>query len=714
MGSNPFFLVAATGLGKTVVVPVHVWLVECTGQTRKDKNPTIWIVEPRVLIAEDQARYMEATLQRILRELGHRSSPPIFGYVTSSGAPNRSAPIKFVTTGVFTIKALSGDFDPDSDRIVIDEAHETIAQNPDVELAVAVARRNGVHIDYMSATVDTRSIPRLLHIEPDNVIVATKKRFPIFASNAGRPMMDCLAEIIDDLLVKQNHDSRFLPPKGYPGREQILADIFEGPERSHALLVALNTVSSKISDFARVQQLLANISPAKDGEPIAILELSGKQTGSEVAMALFDRRRTEIEDAKRPYIVLATSVIEMGVTIPALDFVVTMDSGFQSIAVGDRSIPEIMPLPFNSLKQRLGRVGRRRAGVGIITREVGAPYTDFDIETLNSESIEYEPVKTPLATSQLGALALHSLKEGWSTPAQIAAGLRDLQLPSEDSLLTVSRLKNLVEERRVLISLGATDGHGLSALGEAAASWISAGWLPYAFELERAWRSGAPVDEVSLWLVSLALSDLDLGRFLINNASFEEFNSRNAPSSAGISFIDNLHAPLGRYDLVRAFFNVYAGHLVGDRALRSMRDLSEKTFSRDCVELELSDSSIRNAMEAVADLRAQFAKRHRRDRRSVSELLGPLPMLSGETRRRAIRTAHETPGQVVVRVGSVPNGHPEARAWVLQDGRPCAGAGLAVPNVDSGRTFTARLRLRREADRDGFWLDVVDHWVRTP
>lgn len=712
MGNEPFFLVAATGLGKTVVVPVHVWLHQCL-HAKVGAMPTTWVVEPRVLIAEDQARYMEATMRRLMRSLGHFDSAPIFGSVTSGGVFNPRAPIKFVTTGVFTAKALAHDFKKAVDRIVIDEAHETIAQSADVELALAVARLNGIHIDYMSATVDTESIPRLLRISPANVVVATNKRYPIFTVNSGRPLTECLPEIVEDLLVQKRTDSPFLPPLGYPDRDRIVADVFGGPARSHALLVALNTVSGSRSDFAKAQRALDAARPLVDGIPIEVLELSSKQTGSEVGMQQFEQRRTEIESTFRPYIILATSVIEMGVTIPALDFVVTMDSGFRSVTVGDRSVPEVGPLPFNSLKQRLGRVGRRRAGVGIITREVGAPYTDYDVDELNSDHLDYEPVRTPLAEARLDSLALYTLSKGWGTPAEIASGLKRLGLPSEDKLLTVTRLTDLVAERRILTSLGAADGNELSPLGKAAASWTGIGWLQYAFELERSWMSGAPVEEVTFWLVSLALSDLDLGGLLADNSTVDELNSRNIPNAAGITFIDNLHAPLGRYDLVRSLFNTYAGHLVGDRGLKSMRQLAETTLARDCAGLDLSESRALGAMVAVSSMRDQFMKRHRRDQRSCAELVGPLPGLSAGTRVHLIRTAHQIAGQVELAIGGVPDGHPDARAWRLPDGTAVATAGSSVPDFAEDRAFTARFRLRREPDVNGFWLDVADHWVRT-
>lgn len=715
MRHDPFFLVAGTGLGKTVVVPMHVWLRQCERVSSGHKAPTTWIVEPRVLIADDQARYMDSSVRKILRANGGGKVPPIFGSVTSKGVTNPVAPIRFVTTGVFTAKALAGDFDNRTDRVVIDEAHETIAQNPDVELGVAVARGNGVHIDYMSATVQTSSIPDLLKISESNVIVATNKRFPIFAINSGQPLLDCLIEIVDDLLVRRDHQSRYLPPESFNIRSQVVEDVFGGNPRSHALLVALNTISGPRSDLAKVQTLLENNRPVFNGEPIDILLLSSKQTSSDQEMAKFDSIRTDLESRSRPYIVLATSVIEMGVTIPALDFVVTMDSGFQNVTVGDRSIPEIGPLPFNSLKQRLGRVGRKRAGVGIITREVGAPYTDYDVEHLNSADIEFEPVKTPLSTARLDSLALYTLASGWNTPSEIAGGLISLGLASEKRLLEIDRLLDLVTERRVLLSLGLAGEAGLTEVGLATQSWIGSGWLQYAVQLERSWRDGTDIAEVVFWLVSLAVSDLNLSAFCSNNSSIDELNSFDGPTATGRCFVDNLHSPLGRYDLVRSFYNVYADALTDRVGFKSVAAVGRASLSRDCSDMDLIENQILNAIEAVVGIKERFRKKHRKEAR-VSEIPHALPSLSATVRTRLIHRAHSLPGQEVLKIGPVPNGHPDARAWYLADGRAIASVSSAAPSLNNREAeeaqFSCRILLRRQADFNGFWLDVADHWVR--
>jgi len=55
MGQEPFFLVAATGLGKTVVVPIHVLirLMQRIGE-QPEPAPRVWVVEPGVPIATNR------------------------------------------------------------------------------------------------------------------------------------------------------------------------------------------------------------------------------------------------------------------------------------------------------------------------------------------------------------------------------------------------------------------------------------------------------------------------------------------------------------------------------------------------------------------------------------------------------------------------------------------------------------------------------------
>ena len=156
---EPFFLVAATGLGKTVAVPLHVcvtrarlatdskgssdtglrtpWYGEAgpngglEAERRKESVPLprVWVVEPTISIAQDLQRDMQSSWQvwwNENRNASSRGSPPVlFGIKTGVDAHGvDTAPVMFVTTGTFAIYARQrGRFSADRDIILIDEAH---------------------------------------------------------------------------------------------------------------------------------------------------------------------------------------------------------------------------------------------------------------------------------------------------------------------------------------------------------------------------------------------------------------------------------------------------------------------------------------------------------------------------------------------------------------------------------------------------------------
>lgn len=686
--------------------------------------PRVWVVEPRVLIADEQAPYMHETFRSMHRLCGNKGSPPeLFGAISSKRPIRPEAPIVFVTTGVFTGKARSGDFLPGVDRIIIDEAHETIAQNPDVELAIAICRQQGVVVDYMSATVDTGSIPDLLGIDPDNVIVADKTRHPIYVSNVGKPMEDSIVEIVRELLIEQNRDSALLPPMGYPNRDTILSDLFDGEQRAHGLLIAINTVSGSRSDTAVIRKKLTTADLQKNGRRLDVLELSGEVNKDLRKKEAFERKRDEMESQCRPYVVIATSVIEMGVTIPTLDFVVTMDSGFTNVVVGDRTLPSLQPLPFNSLKQRLGRVGRRRAGVGLITRELGAAYTDFTPEQLNGNDLEYEPVRTPLSTSSLTQLAYYTFEQNWQTPDEVAVGLTELRLPSRAALMRPDRLKVLVDERRYLTSLGIADHEGLTEAGRSVSRWIGDGYLPYACRLQQAILS-SEVDplEVLFWLVALGASDISMSDLMIRQVVLDD--QRGAPTQ-GFLNANELHPRndlIAIFQLVCGLSSQYGRYLNEESSpLLSLHDAAFKRFELHCGALGLNAAKVRHLLSRVVEVAKRTMKMNRNNADNLREIFDTAnikdlsniswPKLESIAVDRLESVVNDLPGRPIITLEAEKRGAGDAFFWAL-DGKRIGRAGGAVPRLDgeqmSAVRFHARLRLLQEAN-DGFWLDIVHH-----
>ena len=721
MGAAPFFLVAATGLGKTVAVPPHVWLRQCESLRGKRPGvmPRTWVVEPRVLIADEQAPYMSTAFSRQLRRAGVKGQPPaLFGAISSKRPYKPEAPIRFVTTGIFTGRALAGEFEPGLDRIIIDEAHETIAQNPDVELAIAICRQAGVTVDYMSATVDISSIPCTLGIDEANVIKADKQRHPIYINNLGQTMDEAIVDVVRDLLIRQDRNSPLLPPSGHPLRDEVLRDIYDGPPRGHGLLVAINSKSGPTSDAVRVRKLLEAADLKANGRALDILLLTAEVNKIEKLKAAFDDRREQIDAACRPYVVIATSVIEMGVTIATLDFVVTMDSGYTNVLAGDRTVPATVPLPFNSLKQRLGRVGRRRAGVGLITKDVGARYTEYPPERLNGGDLEYEPVRTPLAKGPLQQLAYFTYQKGWRTDAELKRGLEGLVLPSRRELAEPARQAVLAQEREYLKRLGVVDRKGImSALGTSVRAWVGDGHLPYAIRLQQALqRKKVDRIEVLFWTVALAVSDTTLSSLMQRSVRLD--GMVGAPA-AGLLAAESLH----RSNELAALFQIVAElaarfgpYLNEDSSpLRALHAAAHHSLERQCEVLGMNPAAVTRLLNDVGSKANRIAKVNPDQRAAIRSAFGSeRPKHVGEVEwpgvgttdlARLDRWVAALPGRPALALEEESRNARSAYFWRL-GARRIAEAGAAVPAHSGTRTFTGRLQMNHEA-KNGFWIELA-------
>src|SRR6266446_377146 len=437
MGHKPYFLLAATGLGKTVAAPIHSFLKHCEQVLAnvkprpypplwKDEVPRIWIVEPKISIAQAQTEFMNSLFEEFIRsgknpkDVAH---PTLFGCKTSVHSIHYHSPIKFVTTGIFAIFARFGYLDPARDAVVIDEAHVTIESSEGVELAIAICRAKGVPIHYMSATVDRSNLHETLGVH--NIINATKMaRKPKWMHNTGQPMEECIVELVEKTLVHPDPTSHYFPlDDDSTGKEIRSAVLEEG--RAKGFLIVVNSFAGEDSDANKVAELLRNAPYASE---IEILLLASAVIRSAREKKRFDETLERLNQERKKYVIIATSVVEMGVTFPTLDFVATMDSGYEQITIGDTVLPEIAPLPVNSMLQRIGRVGRKRPGIGYITNEVDAYYSSMSDEELNGGGLQYEPIRLPLGMGSLTLVAYYSFRQEWQDPI---GELVKLNLPSK-------------------------------------------------------------------------------------------------------------------------------------------------------------------------------------------------------------------------------------------------------------------------------------------
>lgn len=457
-----FFLIAGTGLGKTVAMPIYLWLLGMKKQCTPSQNgPRVWVVEPKIAIAQGLCSEMSSDWQECMRNERNKQPSP-FGCKTKVDHVNVDAPIMFITTGIFSIYARKGIFKAGRDIISIDEAHETLEADTSVELAVGICRGSGIEIHYMSATVDTSDTEKRLGAQ--NVTIEGK-RFPIWRHNMSQPLEVCIEEIVKKTLVQQDIRCELFPSFDYPFRNDVLNAIGE-QNRAKGMLIIVNSFSGERSDARKIEKILRDASFAHEIE-IGLL-------ASEILRDPHKRRRYHemIENWKRRksrYVLIATSVVEMGVTLPDLDFLVTMDSGF-----GEREACSLKhaPLGTNSLIQRLGRVGRLRPGIAYITQEIGAPYTELDDTDLNHpDSLAPEPICFPMDSGSLVWLAYETLFRKWKDEELYDKLKTEIRLatPIEES---AERMAELIKERDALKRIGAANETGITKEGKILERWI--------------------------------------------------------------------------------------------------------------------------------------------------------------------------------------------------------------------------------------------------
>jgi HrpA-like RNA helicase len=480
-----FFLVAGTGLGKTVALPVFLWAREMRDRIRflpfvtgggyvpSEHSPRIWVVEPTIIIAQD----LESKLNSDWNTYWNSSSPAtLFGCRTKYDRRNPNAPIMFVTYGIFSIYARKGVFRAGHDVVLIDEAHDTLERDEAVELGVAMCNADKVSINFMSATVDTTEIPTKLDAR---VVSIPGKRQPVWKHNTKRSLEECIVELVEKTLVRQDLSSEFFPKPIGNVEKAVRASVAESG-RAKGMLVIVNSFTNERSDARRIKQLLKN--------PLFASEIEVGLLASEIRRDA--KRRTAFEktlkrwiDSRARYVLISTNVVEKGVTLPDLDFIVTMDSGYED---SDFGAPKKIALGTNALIQRIGRVGRTRPGIAYITREIGAPYSNLDDTTLNSESaLKPQPIRFPFENGSSTWLAYLAFERNDYTEARRNA-TKSLRVPSFINATSkkVAEVKEEAEKLRTLGIVGKDDR--LTALGRLMQNWIGRMDLESAMAAHRA------------------------------------------------------------------------------------------------------------------------------------------------------------------------------------------------------------------------------------
>jgi tetratricopeptide (TPR) repeat protein len=493
IGEKPVFIIAKTGVGKTVTVPTKVLLGLCDalqreGQGLSQRSPQVYVVEPRIpictmMMAEMNEGYQQylayrmkddAGFRRFLQDSGvvdidekdrrtvqeivelaykfvaaHRAPYDprhfnLYGCITSAGKINGDAPILFITTGIMESLTFEGDkLDPRYHRIIIDEAHVTIEANPAIELGIALARKQHINIDYMSATVAPGNLETDLGVK---IVYAEAQRFPIHLTNLKATVEESILDLVQHFLVDPE-PSRFPNPGDFRDptvrakiervRTHLLsqADFEENGKpyrglknRPQGMLVIVNSHQSENSDTHRIADLIARADFNRGKTRVHTLRLASPVVRDPSQKLAFDRLIKNIEDQNGRYVIVATNVVEMGLTFSSLDYVVTMDSEFDTVFVDGGEMIRKVELGVNALYQRIGRAGRIRPGMAFIARDFGASYCNLDDATL-AAGLPEAPISYPLAKGSFLKLALYSFREGIPEP-QLLQAIKELCLPS--------------------------------------------------------------------------------------------------------------------------------------------------------------------------------------------------------------------------------------------------------------------------------------------
>jgi hypothetical protein len=484
ISSRPAFVVAATGVGKTVAVPVHLFLWLCRSLLKRGSGlnpvPSVIVVEPTIPICRGEADHMNSSFAAFMKGHGHEQVVHPFGAVTGPFRMNTNAPIRFVTTGVF--EQMAGDLDPAYNRVVIDEAHRVLAQSPGVEIAASIARSRGVLVDWMSATVDTTDLASRFNVD---LILATQQRFPILKVPLGTALEDCIGHVVVQCLsrpteiVPTSASFRSSPERDNCERTRLhlltpssFVDPVDGKsypglaERPQGMLVVVNSHQGENSDTRRIADLVQKACAAA-GTDIEVLRLASPIVRDIDQETAFRRRVAGIEARRGRYVVIATNVVEMGVTFPSLDYVVTMDTELETVQSDGADLVQERPLSVNAFLQRIGRVGRRRPGMALLTREgeTGATFSAWSPNDL-AERLRLEPIDFATTRGDVRELAFFLYeREIPADPSSTAAFLARGSMPSRPER-TPDTLRAIGEQRALIRAAGLSDdGYRLNERG---------------------------------------------------------------------------------------------------------------------------------------------------------------------------------------------------------------------------------------------------------
>ncbi|WAK72333.1 MAG: 175 kDa protein [Fusariviridae sp.] len=165
-----------------------------------------------------------------------------------------------------------------------------------------------------------------------------------------------------------------------------------------------------------------------------------------------------IPDTTAGMVIFSTSVADVGITLPNVDFVITSDIGFTVSHDLEESRELYYKLSESDLKQRCGRTGRTNNGSAVIVRCPQAKFVS-DLQTIRAKTSVFDliasgiPIDTIVSTKPEEFSRLMGLSDLPEAKSQAA-----LEHVVEQLNLYRSNLQPLLDQRAKLLELGTNDG----------------------------------------------------------------------------------------------------------------------------------------------------------------------------------------------------------------------------------------------------------------
>ena len=435
---SSFFLLAVTGLGKTVGTPIYLLqkamvaaITRANYQPALDCAPRVWVVVPTIAIASESVFGLNKKWQEFQTQYSPEYHPKkaLYGGRSSSFKAHYHAPIQFITTGVLPLLASSQELRPNLDIVLIDEAHKTLTGSEQMELALSKLWLQGIEVNYMSATVGTQGLAKRLRT---TIICADQERYPKYWHIAKQELEETVLEVIQNFHVNQNLTHPLFPPSSYAHQAEVLRGIETNDSRASGILVVVDSFNGDASDAVRLRKVIAPICRQNSIEVLGFASsIRDDDEKNKVHCEQFER----VVAQNKPYVIITTNVIEMGITWSTLDVVVTKSTEIVNRQINGYTVPVKVPISSAALLQRGGRVGRKRPGIVIISAGQNptgqlATLTDQD---LNRQGLPIETLKYPLQILEPYSLAYELTKLGKTTPAEIKDAIKYSYFPSVDN-----------------------------------------------------------------------------------------------------------------------------------------------------------------------------------------------------------------------------------------------------------------------------------------